>query len=349
TIHDELDLMREAANASQLRINFLDSPLIYVPEVYWDHCQTNVMVQERIDGIPIRDIDAIKEAGIDLKKLSHDGVEIFFTQAFRDGFFHADMHPGNIFVGENGQYRAVDFGIMGSLSETDKRYLAENFLAFFNRDYAMVADSHIRAGWVPADTRATDFEAAIRTVCEPIFARPIKEISFGKFLMSLFRTAQRFNMPIQPQLVLLQKTLLNIEGLGRTLNPDLDLWETAKPFLERWMRDQIGPKAAVRTIKHEIPKLMTMLPELPAMTHELMRRVRDEKIQVHTHSKQLDALQNQLARNATRQNSLLLAGLLLGAGIMLGQSEWTNADLMSKAAYVASGLAVIAGWFKTRH
>ena len=349
TIHDELDLMREAANASQLRINFLNSDLIYVPEVYWDHCQTNVMCMERIDGIPIRDVDAIIEAGIDMKKLGHAGVEIFFTQAFRDGFFHADMHPGNIFVGKNGQYRAVDFGIMGSLSDMDKRYLAENLLAFFHGDYKMVADSHIRAGWVPPQTRATDFEAAIRTVCEPIFARPIKEISFGKFLMSLFRTAQRFDMPIQPQLVLLQKTLLNIEGLGRTLYPDLDLWETAKPFLERWMREQIGPKAAVRTLKKELPKLFTMMPELPSMTHELMRRVRDEQLTLNTQSEQMQSLQAQLERNARRQNSLLLAGLLLAAGIITGQSELARAELFSIALYAASALTAVVGWFKSRH
>jgi len=349
TIHDELDLMREAANASQLRINFLNSDLIYVPEVYWDHCQTNVMCMERIDGIPIRDVDAIIEAGIDMKKLGHAGVEIFFTQAFRDGFFHADMHPGNIFVSKEGQYRAVDFGIMGSLSDMDKRYLAENLLAFFHRDYKMVADSHIRAGWVPPDTRATDFEAAIRTVCEPIFARPIKEISFGKFLMSLFRTAQRFNMPIQPQLVLLQKTLLNIEGLGRTLYPDLDLWETAKPFLERWMRDQVGPKAAVRTLKKELPKLFTMMPELPSMTHELMRRVRDEQLTLNTQSKQMQSLQAQMERNASRQNSLLLAGLLLAGGLVTRQLELTWPEYISNLFYGASALVAVIGWFKSRH
>jgi len=348
TIHDELDLMREAANASQLRINFLNSDLIYVPEVYWDHCQTNVMCMERIDGIPIRDVEAIKAAGIDMKKLGHAGVEIFFTQAFRDGFFHADMHPGNIFVGKNGQYRAVDFGIMGSLSDMDKRYLAENLLAFFNRDYKMVADSHIRAGWVPPGTRATDFESAIRTVCEPIFARPIKEISFGKFLMSLFRTAQRFDMPVQPQLVLLQKTLLNIEGLGRTLYPELDLWETAKPFLERWMREQVGPKAAVRTIKQELPKLFTMMPQLPGMTHELMRRVRDEQLTLNTQSEQMKLLQGQLERNASRQNGLLLAGLFLAAGLIAGNSELANASVIAGMLYAASALSALSSWFRSR-
>ena len=348
TIHDELDLMREAANASQLRINFLNSDLIYVPEVYWDHCQTNVMCMERIDGIPIRDVDAIKAAGIDMKKLGHDGVEIFFTQAFRDGFFHADMHPGNIFVGQNGQYRAVDFGIMGSLSDMDKRYLAENLLAFFNRDYKMVADSHIRAGWVPPGTSATDFESAIRTVCEPIFARPIKEISFGKFLMSLFRTAQRFDMPVQPQLVLLQKTLLNIEGLGRTLYPELDLWETAKPFLERWMREQVGPRAAIRTIKHELPKLFTMMPELPGMTHELMRRVRDEQLTLNTQSAQMKSLQLQFERNARRQNGLLLAGILLAAGLVASSSDMAHSGLIGGTLYLASAVSVFSSWVRTR-
>lgn len=348
TIHDELDLMREAANASQLRINFLNSDLIYVPEVYWDHCQTNVMCMERIDGIPIRDVDAIKAAGIDMKKLGHDGVEIFFTQAFRDGFFHADMHPGNIFVGQDGQYRAVDFGIMGSLSDMDKRYLAENLLAFFNRDYKMVADSHIRAGWVPPGTSATDFESAIRTVCEPIFARPIKEISFGKFLMSLFRTAQRFDMPVQPQLVLLQKTLLNIEGLGRTLYPELDLWKTAKPFLERWMHEQVGPKAAIRTLRNELPRLFTMLPQLPGMQHELMRRALDEQLILKTQSEQMSLLQAQLERNARRQNSLVLAGLLLVAGLIVANSDLAHGELASGVLYAASALSVIAGWFKSR-
>jgi ubiquinone biosynthesis protein len=348
TIHDELDLMREAANASQLRINFLDSDLIYVPEVYWDHCQTNVMCMERIDGIPIRDVEAIKAAGIDMKKLGHDGVEIFFTQAFRDGFFHADMHPGNIFVGLDGQYRAVDFGIMGSLSDMDKRYLAENLLAFFNRDYKMVADSHIRAGWVPPGTSATDFESAIRTVCEPIFARPIKDISFGKFLMSLFRTAQRFDMPMQPQLVLLQKTLLNIEGLGRTLYPELDLWETAKPFLERWMRDQVGPKAAIRALRNELPRLFTMIPELPGMQHELMRRALDEQLILKTQSEQIGSIQAQLERNARRQNGLVLAGLLLAAGLIAANSDLAHGVLASGILYAASALSAITGWFKSR-
>lgn len=347
TIHDELDLMREAANASQLRVNFEGSDLIYVPKVYFDHCRRNVLVMERIDGIPIRDIDAIREAGIDFEKLGNDGVEIFFTQAFRDGFFHADMHPGNIFVSETGQYRAVDFGIMGTLSEKDKRYLAENFLAFFNRDYRAVAEAHLRAGWVPPSTRVEEFEAAIRTLSEPIFAKPIKEISFGRFLMELFRTARRFNMPLQPQLVLLQKTLFNIEGLGRTLYPDLDLWVTAKPFLERWMKDQVGPRAGIKTLKRELPKLYTLAPELPSLSYEMLRRLRDEEFSLHTQSQQIVELQAQIKRGNQRLYSVLLAGFLLALGLLLPQ--WIpEADLLPKALLAASLISLGIGWWRSR-
>ena len=280
TIHGELDMRREAANACQMRANFEDSDLIYVPEIYWDYTHENVLVMERINGIPIRDIDKLVAAGIDLKRLSYEGVEIFFKQAFEDNFFHADMHPGNIFVSEQGQYRAVDFGIMGTLTDEDKHYLAENFLGFFNRDYKAVADAHLRAGWVPKHTKAADFEAAIRTVCEPIFAKPISEISFGKLLIQLFQTARRFEMPIQPQLVLLQKTLLNIEGLGRQLYPNLDLWDTAKPFLENWMREQIGVKAFANKVKKELPNWGKLLPELPAMAESYLTEL--NKLRVAT-------------------------------------------------------------------
>jgi len=300
TIHDELDLMREAANASQLRSNFEHSDLVYVPKVYWDHTQRGVLVMERIHGIPIRDIDVIKAAGIDMRKLAHDGVEIFFTQAFRDGFFHADMHPGNIFISDTGQYRAVDFGIVGTLGETDKRYLATMFLGFFNRDYHEVAAAHLRAGWVPPETRVEEFEAAIRTVCEPIFARPISEISFGKFVVRLFQTARRFNMPIQPQLVLLQKTLLQIEGLGRQLYPQLDLWDTAKPYLERWMSEQVGPRAAAKALRRELPKLATLAPEIPELTHSLLRRLRDDDLVVKTQSREVEQLRRQLKSSHRR-------------------------------------------------
>jgi len=269
-LHDELDLIREAANASQLRRNFTGSALLLVPEIYWDYCSTNVMTMERVHGIPISRVDRLREAGIDIPKLARAGVEIFFTQVFRDGFFHADMHPGNIFVGLDGRYIAVDFGIMGTLTDRDKSYLAQNFLAFFNRDYKRVAQAHIDAGWVPAETRVDEFEGAVRAVCEPIFDRPLKEIYFGRVLLRLFQTARRFNLEVQPQLVMLQKTLLNIEGLGRQLDPDLDLWKTAKPYLERWMQEQVGWRGFVRHLKDEAPTWAALLPQLPRLAHRLL-------------------------------------------------------------------------------
>jgi len=312
TIHDELDMTREGANASQLRSNFPESEMIYVPEVYWEHSTREVLVMERIYGIPIRDIDAIRKAGVDLRTLAHNGVEIFFTRAFRDGFFHADMHPGNIFVGENGQYRAVDFGIMGSLADSDKRYLAENLLAFFNRDYRAVAVAHLRAGWVPPSTRVDEFEAAVRTVCEPIFARPISEISFGQLVLRLFQVARRFDMPVQPQLVLLQKTLLNIEGLGRQLYPELDLWETAKPYLERWMRDQVGPSALLKTLRRELPSVMPLIPELPGLVHEWLRRQRDgDAAQSDRGDDRIARLEAQLERAREQKNRVAFGSVLL--------------------------------------
>ncbi|HCK75797.1 MAG TPA: ubiquinone biosynthesis regulatory protein kinase UbiB [Gammaproteobacteria bacterium] len=343
TIHDELDMMREGANASQLRSNFPGSEIIYVPQVYWEHCRREVLVMERIDGIPIRDVGAIKKAGVDLRKLAHNGVEIFFTQAFRDGFFHADMHPGNIFVSEAGQYRAVDFGIMGTLGEKDKQYLAENLLAFFNRDYRAVAMAHLRAGWVPASTRVDEFEAAVRTVCEPIFARPISEISFGHLVVRLFQVARRFDMPVQPQLVLLQKTLLNIEGLGRQLYPQLDLWETAKPYLERWMNEQIGPKAFVRTLRRELPAVLPLLPELPGLMHELLRRQRDGELYIHTgNDAERKSLERALNASARQRNGLATgAALLLGAiAVMLLSRSW---ELGVIADFLGTGLAVSGG------
>jgi ubiquinone biosynthesis protein len=272
TIHDELDLAREAANCSQLRRNFLHSPLLLVPEVYWDWCTSEVMVMERMLGIPISQVDRLTEEGIDIPRLARAGVEIFFTQVFRDGFFHADMHPGNIFVATDpanrGKYIALDFGIMGTLSETDKSYLAQNFLAFFRRDYHRVATAHIESGWVPAETRVDELESEIRAVCEPIFDRPLKEISLGRVLVQLFKASRRFNVEIQPQLVLLQKTLLNVEGLGRQLDPDLDLWVTAKPFLERWMGEQVGWRALERRLREEAPFLLTALPQLPRLIYQ---------------------------------------------------------------------------------
>lgn len=312
TIHDELDLMREASNASKLRSNFENSAIIYVPAIFWQHTRQNVMVMEEVTGIPIRDVEAIRKAGIDTRQLAHNGVEIFFTQAFRDGFFHADMHPGNIFVGPDGQYQAVDFGIMGTLSDRDKRYLAENFLAFFNRDYRGVAEAHLRAGWVPLDTHADEFESAIRAVCEPIFAKPISEISFARLVVRLFQTARRFNMPIQPQLMLLQKTLFNIEGLGRQLYPDLDLWVTAKPYLERWMRDQVSPAALIRGLRRELPRLVPIIPELPAIGFELLRQARDQDSVVPTHSDEL----RQLRLDMDRRHRQLL-GTVAGSAVLL--------------------------------
>jgi ubiquinone biosynthesis protein len=274
-LEDELDLMREAANCSQLRRNFRDSPLLQVPEVYWDYCGRDVMVMDRMDGIPVSQIERLRESGVNLPKLAATGVEIFFTQVFRDGFFHADMHPGNILVRPGSeQYIALDFGIMGTLTEIDKQYLARNFLAFFRRDYKGVALAHLESGWVPADTRVDELEAAVRAVCEPVFDRPLKEISFGRVLLQLFQASRRFNVEIQPQLVLLQKTLLNIEGLGRQLDPDLDLWKTAKPFLERWMNEQIGWRALIRNLQTEAPKWASLLPQLPRLAHHALNENR---------------------------------------------------------------------------
>ena len=262
TTLDELDLFREAANAAKLRRNFEGSETLYVPEIYWDYTRRKVMVMERIHGIPVGEIALLKANGADFKLLAERGVEIFFTQVFRDNFFHADMHPGNIFVEVPGKYIAVDFGIVGSLSLTDQHYLAENFLAFFNRDYRKVAQMHVESGWVPGSTRIEEFESAIRSVCEPIFEKPLKDISFGQLLLRLFQTARRFDMRVQPQLVLLQKTLLNIEGLGRQLYPDLDLWQTAKPFLEQWFKERMGPKAKITEALKQIPAIAEHFPEI---------------------------------------------------------------------------------------
>ncbi len=267
---DELDLMREASNCSQLRRNFRDSPLLAVTEVYWDYCGPGAMVMQRLYGLPISQVEALRAQGVDMAALSRAGVEIFFTQVFRDGFFHADMHPGNIFVSPDGQYIALDFGIMGTLTDVDKDYLATNFLAFFQRDYRRVAQAHIDAGWVPKDTRVDEFESAVRTVCEPIFDKPLKEISFGKTLLRLFQVSRRFSVEIQPQLVMLQKTLLNIEGLGRDLDPGLDLWKTGKPFLERWIGEQIGVPAMLNQLAVEAPNWARMLPELPRLLHHAL-------------------------------------------------------------------------------
>jgi ubiquinone biosynthesis protein len=274
-LHDELDLVREAANAAQLRRNMEGLDLVLIPEIFWDHCHTDVMVMERMKGVPISQTERLRQAGVDIPKLARDGVTIFFTQVFRDGFFHADMHPGNLQVSLEpatfGRYVLLDFGIVGTLTEYDKEYLAQNFTAFFRRDYKRVAELHVESGWVPADTRVDELESAIRAVCEPYFDRPLKEISLGMVLMRLFQTSRRFNVEIQPQLVLLQKTLLNIEGLGRQLDPDLDLWSTAKPFLEKWMLEQVGPKKLWEQLRAEAPRYAKLIPELPRLVHDFLK------------------------------------------------------------------------------
>ncbi len=299
----ELDLMREASNCSQLRRNFMNSPLLMVPEVYWDYCRNSVMVMERMKGIPISHVDQLQEQGVDIPQLARMGVEIFFTQVFRDGYFHADMHPGNIFVGPDGRYIAVDFGIMGTLSDQDKNYLAQNFLAFFRRDYGRVAQAHIEAGWAPKNTRVDDFEATIRAVCEPIFDKPLKEISFGRVLFQLFQASRQFNVEIQPQLVLLQKTLLNIEGLGRDLDPNLDLWKTAKPFLERWMAEQIGFSGLTSRIQKEAPNWAVILPEFPRLIHQILTENRN-----HTLEKKMDDL---ITEEKQKNRLLIIIAILL--------------------------------------
>jgi len=319
TILDELDLMREAANASQLRRNFTGSGELYIPEIYWDYVHKNVLVMERIYGIPIRNIAELENNHTNMERLAALGVKIFFTQVFEHNFFHADMHPGNIFVDiedpEFPKYIAVDFGIIGTLSQVDKRYLAENFLAFFQRDYNKVARLHVESGWVPSHTRVDEFESAIRSVCEPIFERPLREISFGQLLLRLFQTARRFNMEVQPQLVLLQKTLLNIEGLGRQLYPELDLWKTAKPFLEHWMAEQVGPRAMLRNIKEDLPYLIEKLPEMPNLLYATLKRLSEGKEQ----EKQLQIINeiNRQLKRGTRRTVLAITGgaLLVTAAI----------------------------------
>ena len=312
-LHDELDLVREAASAAQLRRNMDGLDLVLIPEMFWDYCHNDVIVMERMKGIPISQTARLREAGVDMKKLARDGVTIFFTQVFRDGFFHADMHPGNIFISTDpatfGRYISLDFGIVGTLTEYDKEYLAQNFTAFFRRDYKRVAELHIESGWVPPQTRVDELESAIRAVCEPYFDRPLKEISLGMVLMRLFQTSRRFHVEIQPQLVLLQKTLLNIEGLGRELDPELDLWSTAKPFLEKWMTDQIGPRKLLEELKNQAPRYAKMLPDLPRLLHDFLKQGaggRDRR-----------ELQ-ELLLEQRRTNRLLQALIYAGIGFALG-------------------------------
>jgi len=314
-LHDELDLMREAANGSQLRRNFTDSDLLMVPEMHWDYCSSSVITMERMRGIPISQRDRLIAEGVDISKLAQQGVEIFLTQVFRDGFFHADMHPGNIMVSVApatfGRYIALDFGIVGTLSEFDKNYLAQNFIAFFRRDYKRVAEAHIESGWAPKYTRVEELEAAVRACCEPIFDRPLKDISFGQVLLRLFQTSRRFNIEVQPQLVLLQKTLLNIEGLGRQLDPDLDLWNTAKPYLERWMRQQVGLSGLFERLKAEAPRYSHILPQLPRLIHQALRNVAQPE--------SIDNTQlNSLIEEQRRTNQLLGIIVYAGGGLLAG-------------------------------
>ncbi|QBM19091.1 putative protein kinase UbiB [Marinobacter sp. JH2] len=351
TIHDELDLQREAANASQLRRNFDNSPLIYIPFIDWDYTSKSVLVMERIHGIPIADVESLQAAGVNMKVLAEKGVEIFFTQVFRDSFFHADMHPGNIFVDVSNpadpQYIAIDFGIVGTLAPDDQSYLARNLLAFFRRDYRQVAQLHVQSGWVPPETRINEFEAAIRTVCEPIFEKPLKDISFGHFLLRLFQTARRFDMEVQPQLVLLQKTLLNVEGLGRQLYPDLDLWSTAQPFLENWMRKRIGPSGLIKSLQTHLPSWLEQSPEMPQLVHDALLQLRSAGPTEQQNQDTLALLREQQRKTDRRWRRGITALALVGvaiAGTQPGAAEWAqNIPLWSWALFAGAGALVLRG------
>jgi ubiquinone biosynthesis protein len=339
TILNELDMMREAANASQLRRNFLGSTQLYVPDVYWDYCRTSVMVMERIHGVPINDMQTLRRAGTNIPQLAANGVEIFFTQVFRHNFFHADMHPGNIFVDisdpANPLYAAVDFGIVGTLDDKDRRYLAENFLAFFDRDYHRVARLHVDSGWVPPGTRVDELESAVRTVCEPIFNKPLKDISFGQVLVRLFSIARAFDMEIQPQLVLLQKTLLNIEGLGRQLYPELDLWQTGQPVLREWMAERSGPRAILRRVRRELPEIRYMLERLPGAARKVLERLENEPESATTRPAAISA---EAALLLARQRYLAFTGVL-----SLATSAWFLAQQIGPPwlGWCIGGLAVL--------
>lgn len=322
TIMNELDLVREAANASELRRNFEDSPDLYVPFVHWDYCRPRVMVMERINGIPVTDIKQLQAHEINFEILSRKGVEIFFTQVFRHNYFHADMHPGNIFVAgetpDDPKYIAVDFGIMGSLSSGDQRYLAENFAAFFNRDYRRVAELHVDSGWVDRDTRIDEFEASIRSVCEPMFQRPLSEISFGQLLLRLFQTARHFNMEIQPQLLLLEKTSLHIEGIGRQLYPQLDLWDTAKPFVEGWLSEQLGVRALVKGMKKNLPYIAEHLPDLPQLAFKALDRIANDDLRLTLESRQINELKREIRRANQRSIRAIIGGsFVISASIII--------------------------------
>jgi ubiquinone biosynthesis protein len=329
TIIDELDLMREAANASQLKRNFAGSDLLYVPEVYWDYCRLDVMVMERIHGIPISDMERLRAAGTDIKALAENGVRIFFTQVFRHNFFHADMHPGNIFVMVDDplrpRYAAVDFGIVGTLDPRDQHYLAENFLAVFDRDYRRVAQLHVESGWVPPATRIDEMESAVRTVCEPIFDRPLEDISFGNILLRLFEISRRFNMELQPQLILLQKTLLNVEGLGRELYPQLDIWHTATPIMREWMRERMGIRQLVRSLRVQMPELLEAARVLPAIVKGALHRAQGGIVRMLVETPEVAELRAEIRRSNRRRDAFTAAAAVLLAGLVwlaLDRGAW---------------------------
>jgi ubiquinone biosynthesis protein len=345
TIYDELDLMREAGNAAQLKRNFEGSDMLYVPEIHWDYCRPEVLVQERIHGIPISDMDALRAAGTNIERLAENGVEIFFTQVFRHNFFHADMHPGNIFVivedPENPKYAAVDFGIVGTLNPEDKQYLAENFLAFFERDYHRIAKLHLDSGWVPEDARIDQLETAVRTVCEPIFNKPLSEISFAQVLMRLFRVAQRFNVEIQPQLILLHKTLFNIEGLGRELYPELDIFKTARPVLRQWMDEQIGARAMIDDFRENLPQLRQALRELPGVLRELSERAKAGDLALDLRSAEIERIRGELESQRRQRYWLVIAATSLLTGTLV--LTLYGSPVIGGGLLVAGALAVYAG------
>jgi ubiquinone biosynthesis protein len=343
TILDELDLMREAANAAQLKRNFSGSELLYVPEVYWDYCRPDAMVMERIHGVLVSDMDELRRRGTNIQRLAENGVEIFFTQVFRHNFFHADMHPGNIFVQlddpEHPKYAAVDFGIVGSLDARDQHYLAENFLAFFDRDYNRVARLHVDSGWVPADTRVDELEAAVRTVCEPIFNKPLAEISFGQVLLRLFETARRFQMQVQPQLILLQKTLLQIEGLGRQLYPELDLWKTAQPILKDWAADRLSGRALAQQLRRQLPDVSEAFRMLPQVLQQFVQQASEGKFRLKVEQAGIDELRREIRASARQRDGTLAAAATLLGGLVwlaLGAAPWPG------VALCAAGLLALA-------
>jgi len=345
TLSNELDLVREAANASELRRHFIDSDDLYVPEIFWDYCKPGMLVMERIDGIPATDIKQLNEYGMNLEVLSRKGVEVFFTQVYHNNFFHADMHPGNIFVArdnpDNPKYIAVDFGIMGALSTSDQRYLAENFVAFFNRDYRRVAELHVDSGWVARGTRIDDFEAAIRAVCEPMFQRPLADISFGQLLLRLFETAHDFNMEIQPQLLLLQKTLLHIEGMGRQLYPQLDLWDTAKPFLEKWLSEQMGPRAMSKGFKRNLPFLAEHLPDLPQLAFKALDKIANNKLEIECKSKQLEQIKQEIKIANRRTIRAVIGGSLLISSVIIAGLDGIAPTMIGSGIFFVPFVSVI--------